>query len=131
MDDDRERLRSLASAEAPKRLDAARSLAQSPDASAAVALLTALADTNDEVRQWANEALENLGEPSLEHLTALLESTVSDNNDQAYWAITLIGRLGPRAIQARAELARLAEMHQMPEIRRRAVWALQRIGTPK
>ncbi len=117
----------LQNGDEPARLAAAQWLAQRPTAHAAVALVGAVADNSDEVRQWAAEALENLGPPAAVQLPDLLQYARSENDDQAYWAATLIGRVGTRSHSARAALSELAANHRSASVRQRAQWALKSI----
>jgi hypothetical protein len=112
----------------PTRLAAAQWLAQHPTSIATVVLVGALADDCEEVRTWAGEALENLGPPSADQLDDLLQYVRSESEDQAYWAATLIGRLGPHGRSAVTRLSELAANHPSANVRRRIQWALEAIG---
>lgn len=124
------RLRSSASA--AERATAAQRLAilgDVPEAAlAAIPLIEACADADDQVRQWAEGALENLGPPRVEDLAALVSILESDRPSQAYWAATLLGRLGPRAASARHALSQIATHHADADVAKRAASALKKIA---
>ncbi|WP_164102037.1 HEAT repeat domain-containing protein [Candidatus Laterigemmans baculatus] len=96
----------------------------------AVPLVHATGDADDSVAMLAAEALEMLGPPpaaALPELVAVLDA--AEDGEVVYWAVTLIGRLGPRGAAATESLTRtLSESPYLP-VRERAAWALARIGT--
>lgn len=95
---------------------------------AAVALVEAMGDPDDHVKNWVNAALEGLGPPSAEDLQPLVRLLTHESPDVAYWAATLLGRLQPAAAPAVAALAAaLTNRPEMP-VRQRAAWALGEIG---
>jgi HEAT repeat protein len=119
----------LESGDAGVRAAAAERLARlGPEArGAAVALVRACGD-EPAVREWAVAALEELGTPpagDVGPLAALIENTQAD---VAYWAATLLGRLGAEAAPAAALLAAALANGRDPSVRQRAAWALGRIG---
>jgi len=120
------------SASAAERANAAQRLATLGDApeaaAAAVPLVEACADADDQVRQWVDGALENLGPPRVEDLAALVSLLESDRPSQAYWAATLLGRLGPRAASARHALSQIATHHADANVAKRAASALKKIA---
>jgi HEAT repeat protein len=118
----------LRSADEKTRLAAAEALARTPRPEAGVALVAALADSSDDVRQWVSEALENLGPPPRAQLGELAALLKHANDDVAYWAATLIGRLGSDGKSARTALAERANAAGSPEVSKRARWALEKIG---
>ena len=89
----------LNSPDPAERSNAAEQLARlGPEArAAAVALVRACADEAEPVREWAVSALEELGPPSVSDLKELTFLLRDDNVDLAYWAATLLGRLGEEA----------------------------------
>jgi HEAT repeat protein len=102
-----------------------------PDAqAAAVPLVRASADVDEEVRQWATAALEELGPPALSDLQALAPLLDEENADVGYWAATLLGRLGEEAAPAVGPLAEALSAHPAISVRQRAAWALGKIGPP-
>jgi len=115
---------------AAERGEAARLLCQAGPAanSAAVALVHAVGDDDEDVRQWATAALEDLGPPPLDDLHRLGEVLSQPQADRAYWAATLIGRLGPEGQAAVAALAATVGSKQPLTVQQQAVWALGQIG---
>lgn len=112
-----------------QRLAAAKQLAgmELEAAPAGVALIEACGG-GDELREWANSALESMGPPPRKLLAGLIPLLADARLDVAYWAATLIGRLGPEAGSARESLqsCELTSAHEA--VRKRASWALVRIG---
>ena len=106
----------------------------------AVELAKAAGDANDAVAMAAAEALEMLGAPPLNLLGQLLELAQSattkpidprgtTEGETAYWAVTLIGRLGPAAAPATDCLTKILTQSAYLPVRERAAWAIARIGT--
>jgi HEAT repeat protein len=120
----------LSSKEPGERAAAAEQLAHRGELArgAAVALVRACADDQEEVREWVVAALEGLGPPAAEDLGKLAELTADASDDICYWAATLLGRAGRAASDAVATLANLLAKRPSPEVRRRAAWALGQIG---
>ena len=87
------------------------------------------ADPDDEVRQWATAALEQLGPPRVEQLTSLITALEGPSPDIVYWAATLLGRMGPDAALAVGPLTRLLESSAAAPVYQRAAWALGKIGS--
>ena len=96
---------------------------------ASVALVQAIADDNESVRQLANSALEGCGPPPQEAVDDLEHLLTSANVDIAYWAATLLGRLEAGAVQAVESLKTAAAEHPSDVVRKRATWALGKIAT--
>ncbi len=98
---------------------------------AAVALACAAGDSDAEVRETAVAALEGLWPPPPELLPELVGLLEDDRADTAYWAATLLGRLGRAAVAAVSPLTTAAaEKSHNLAVRERCVWALGRIGPP-
>ena len=95
---------------------------------AAVALVRAAGDRDELVREYVVAALEELGPPTKEDVTALAELLASDEADVAYWAATLLGRLETAGESAAAMLAAALVPERPLEVRQRAAWALGKIG---
>jgi HEAT repeat protein len=96
---------------------------------AAVPLSRACDDEDEEVRQWAAEALEGLGPPDIADGPALAEIACDlRRRDAAYWAATLLGRLGKRGAFAGDSLAKALCEHPTLAVRERAAWALGQVG---
>jgi HEAT repeat protein len=95
---------------------------------AAIALVKATGD-DPSISTWAIAALEELGAPPPMAVGELAQQTKSDQELVAYWAVTLLGRLGPAA--AAAETSLLAALTQSPHlaVRERAAWALGLVGS--
>ncbi|MFM8284738.1 MAG: HEAT repeat domain-containing protein [Planctomycetaceae bacterium] len=120
----------LGSPDVAMRVDAAEQLCRAGSAAApAVAdLVRACGDGNDQVREWAGAALEDLGAPptdTLPHLVPLVESPAPLS---AYWAVTLLGRAGAAAAAALPHLTRRLAGPGEPAVRQRVAWALGKIG---
>ena len=122
----------LAAPEAPRRAAAARKLTKlGPDGSAAAsALVRTAGDADEQVREWAVAALEELGAPPQQELDALCDLLQSPQADIGYWSATLLGRLGAAAASAVPMLADALAKSPAPSVRQRAAWALGRIGPP-
>ena len=120
----------LGAARSDKRLAAAENLAHLADGAqeAAVALVHAVADEDDEVREAVVAALEDLGPPKAAHVQELTPLVVDANADVGYWAATLLGRLGEEAAPAIATLTAALAAPAPLVVRQRAAWALGNIG---
>lgn len=94
----------------------------------AMALVRACGDTEEEVRNWASAALEELGPPRLADLAALAHLLADDHEEVSYWAATLLGRLEAEAAAAVPDLVHVLEQSASLAVRQRAAWALGRIG---
>lgn len=120
--------KALGSSDVAIRAAAAEQLAHlAEEAQPAAVELVEACDAPAEVREWANAALEGLGPPAiadLDRLTALLNS---ESLDVAYWAATLLGRLGTDGTKAVPALERLAKDSPHETVRRRAAQALAKI----
>ncbi len=84
---------------------------------AVVPLLCALADEDDEVRDWVTETLENLGPPELtdaEEILHLLASTAEA--DIQFFALKLLGRLEVFGARHFAPLVRLRDKLHTPVV---------------
>jgi len=111
-----------------RRAGAAQLLAaMGTDAAPAAAALVARA-SDHAAGEWCVAALEEMGPPSPADLESIQSHLESPNELSAYWAATLIGRLGPAAADAIATLERLATDDSPQSVRQRAVWALGKIG---
>lgn len=121
---------SLADPDPVRRAQAAADLAQlGPKAArAATALVWASGDESEEVRKWVVRGLECLGRPHPTDVERLSELLTDLNPDVAYWAATLLGRLGPDAAPAVQALASALVLFPIA-VRRRVAWALGEIGS--
>lgn len=113
-----------------ERIEAARGLSQAgaDAASAALPLLEAAGDDDEELRQWASAALEELGPPQLADRDSLARRLSDANSDRAYWAATLLGRLESDAAPVLAQLETAARESPHLVVRQQAVWAIGRMG---
>ena len=120
----------LVSPDVSRRRVAAEQLAQNLDAAreAAVELARAAGDDDEQVRQWASTALEDLGAPRAADVPRLVELLSYDRADAGYWAATLLGRLGADAAPAVPDLAAALGPERELGVRERAAWALGRLG---
>lgn len=85
--------------------------------------------SDDEVRQWAAEALENsviATAADVPDLIRLLQS--SRDGEVVYWTATLLGRVGHPAAEAVSALERCLNESMYLPARERAAWALRQIG---
>ena len=95
---------------------------------AAVALVLACGDEDEEVRQWATAALEGMGAPEASDVGPLTSFLAGRSPDVGYWAATLLGRLKTEAAVAVDALARALSESPHLAVRQRAAWALGEIG---
>ncbi|MFM7072071.1 MAG: HEAT repeat domain-containing protein [Planctomycetota bacterium] len=119
----------LAAFEAFRRVAAAERLARLAEGAAGVAaaLVKATGDDEEAVREWAVAALEACGPPPADSGDELILLLDSPSLDVAYWAATLLGRLGQATDAATSALARSAAGSPHSAVRRRAAWALEKI----
>jgi HEAT repeat protein len=120
----------LSTGDAAARAAAAERLARLGEAAqlAAVALVKALADADEPLLDWVTAALEGLGPPRTSDLAELASLAAHQHLDTAYWAVTLLGRAGAAAIAHRDAIAGVARQHPEVAVRRRAEWALAKLG---
>jgi HEAT repeat protein len=123
-------LGSLSASDAATRSQAAEQMAVlGPDAQpAAVALVLACGDEDEEVRQRATAALEGMGPPETCDVRQLASLVEGRSPDVGYWAATLLGRLKYNAAAAVDALARAVAESPYLSVRQRAAWALGEIG---
>jgi HEAT repeat protein len=120
----------LSAADAATRADAAERLCRAGlDAvPAAVPLVKACGDADDQARDWAVAALEELGSPPPDAIGDLTALVGSGNALVAYWATTLLGRSGQAAAAATGALAAALDSGGDPAVAERAAWALGKVG---
>ncbi len=112
-----------------RRLAAENLCRQAGDSgSVAVAIVQAAADPDEGVREWVVAALEELGPPLAEQCDELATLVGHTESDIAYWAATLLGRLGEDASPAVQRLADVLEESTTNHVRERIAWALSKIG---
>ena len=121
---------SLASSDLAARREAAESFARlGPDAvPAAVSLVKACDNDDEQVRNWVVAALEELPPPNVADAAALEALVTGTNLDVAFWATTLLGRMESAAASAVPALAAAVADHPELVVRQRAAWALGKIG---
>jgi HEAT repeat protein len=121
------------------RASAAEQLAKLADdaQAAAVQLVTTMGDADSTVRDWVYAALESLGPPRAEDASSLAQLVNDKRLDVAYWAVTLLGRLGAAAGFSSGDVAPVVsaltavlQSHAEVAVRERAAWALGQIGAP-
>jgi len=112
------------------RLAAAEQLARAGEEAAqgAVPLVKACGDADEQVREQAVAALEELGPPPSAAIADLIPLVAATGPLTAYWAITLLGRSGQAAAAAVAALTERLGPPAPPEVAQRAAWALGKIG---
>ena len=81
---------------------------------------------------WAHAALESLGPPAANDAAALAKLLSDEALDVAYWAATLLGRLGEDDGSSCGAVVKplVTALEHYPEsaVRERAAWALGQIG---
>lgn len=97
-------------------------------APAAVALVRACADADDDVREHAVAALEDLGPPPADAIAQLVPLIVHTDPIVGYWATTLLGRAAEDAASAVSALAQCVDSTADLAVRQRAAWALGKMG---
>lgn len=119
----------LRSGDPATRLDAAERICHMAEdaAPAAVDLVRACTDADEQVREWVVAALEGLGAPPEASIPALAGLATSENPLAAYWAITLLGRAGQAAKSAVPAVTACLQSKD-EAVRRRAAWAIEKIG---
>ena len=121
----------LGSPQETARADAAERLSQLDPAQmrgAALVLVEACGDESEAVREAAVGALEEMGPPDSEVLDGLTALLAGPSADVAYWAATLIGRLGSNGAAAVPALIGALENSAHQNVRQRVARALGKIG---
>lgn len=113
---------------AAERLEAVERLARAPEAAqpAAVLLVQMASDENEQVREWATAALEELGPPP-QNCVAPLAELLHGLPSTAFWAATLLGRLPSAPEPITMKLVWALEEHAESQVRQRAAWALGKL----
>ena len=81
----------------------------------------------ESVRESAIAALEEMGPPRTDAAQPLSELAADTNELVAYWAVTLLGRLGLEAKSVAPALVSVLESSSHLAVRQRAAWALGQI----
>ena len=121
----------LGSPQEAARAEAAEKLSQlDPEQAraASLVLVEACGDESEAVREAAVGALEEMGPPDPEVLDGLTVLLAGPKADVAYWAATLIGRLGSDGVAAVPALNAALEDSPHQNVRQRAARALGKIG---
>jgi HEAT repeat protein len=121
----------LGSADPVARAAAAERLARMAEdaAPAAVAIVRACGDADEQVREHAVAALEDLGPPPAEVIGQLIDLVAYSDPLVAYWSTTLLGRAGEDASSAVPALAGCLSSPADLSVKQRAAWALGKIGS--
>jgi HEAT repeat protein len=121
-------LQGLRSQKAEERAAAAEALSHLGEeaAPAAVPLVECCSD-EESVSQWAVAALESLGPPPEDSISALEKLATSEHALVAYWAITLLGRCGETAQASQQMLTSILNESNEISVRQRAAWCLGEI----
>lgn len=98
------------------------------DASDAAVDLVRASGDDQAVSNWAVAALEDLGTPPISTVESLTALALDKNAIVAYWAATLLGRLGPDATNSQATLASVLTTSPEVAVQERIAWALGKIG---
>jgi HEAT repeat protein len=116
------------------RAEAAEALAHLAEGAqaAAVPLVQAMGDADEDVRNWALAALESLGPPRIEDAPLLSKFAADPRLDVAYWAVMLLGRFGGMSVPAQPQilsaLTAALDRHAEIAVRQQAAWALGKFG---
>lgn len=92
-------------------------------------LLECLADSDEEVRNWASEAVENLDSPSPAYAAQISKYVTSPVDDVAFWALKLLGRMGEEALSQESIIAMALKPERAIVVRQNAAWALGKLGS--
>jgi HEAT repeat protein len=126
----------LASGDPFARIEAARQLAQaqSTPIEAAAELVRALENPyDDRLTPWVEAALEKIESPPAQQSPQFIQILqrflqTSNSPDAAFWATTMLGRIGSGAATAVPSLIALLDRVDHPNVQFRAAWALGKIG---
>ncbi|MBX9787327.1 MAG: HEAT repeat domain-containing protein [Pirellulales bacterium] len=131
-DDITKLIEQLGGADATERAAAAEALArlETSASEAAVPLVRAAADGDEATHDWAVAALEGVGRPPAGSAAELAKLLADSRPDVAYWAATLLGRLGANAASAVPALAAALKATSGTSVQERAAWALGKVGPP-
>ncbi len=129
-------LERLAQGDLNSRIEAARQLAQvgtTPPAAAAELVRTLENPYEERLMQWVEAALENIATPpadQTEPLKQIVDRFLNESTypDAAFWAATMLGRIGRGAATAVPTLTALLGRTDHPNVQFKAAWALGKIG---
>ncbi len=113
-----------------ERIARLQALANDSEAAAkmAVELIDCVVDADEEIRNWASEALENLEAPLASDAAKIAKQISNPADDAAYWALKLLGRLGEEAKSQEAQIAAALKPERSLTVQQNAAWALGKIG---
>jgi len=94
---------------------------------AIIALVQSCGSANEDLCNWCSAALEEVGPPAVEQIDELALLASSASSDVAFWAATMLGRAGALAMPAVSVLTERSQDGSMPEVQKRAAWALEKI----
>jgi len=94
---------------------------------AIVALVQHSGSADEDLCNWCTAALEEIGPPTVEQIDELALLASSANSDVAFWATTSLGRAGSLATSATTILKQRSNDASTPEVKKRAIWALEKI----
>ncbi|MGL4514377.1 MAG: HEAT repeat domain-containing protein [Lacipirellulaceae bacterium] len=114
--------------EMPDRLAAIEEINLAGEGAATIAAAVVQACDEPELAPLCVGVLEELGPPAEGQLAALATLLASPIDDCVYWAATLLGRCGAKSAPHVGPVSAVAERHTSESVRRRAVWALGKIG---
>ena len=93
-------------------------------------IFAAIQSEQEELVNWATEALENMGPPLKSDIVWLGEIASNDSPDVIYWAVTLLGRSEDSIDSVQDALTRVfVAAKSTPTNRRRAILALAKVLT--
>jgi hypothetical protein len=119
----------LRSDDVKERARAAEEVCRAGLTSAEVTIeLIRAADDDDSVSQWATAALEAIETPPPVTAAELARLVAADHEASAYWAATLLGRIGGEAVDSESSLAMAVTNSNHQAVKERAAWALARVG---
>jgi hypothetical protein len=110
--------------------DVLRAWSNDPDAAKSnLRSILAALKADESISEWANEALENCGEPLDSDLDFLAQAARDQDSSTAFWACTLLGRSGARANALQGSLIAVLESKTAQlALRQQAALALASIG---
>lgn len=113
-----------------ERIARLQALANDPEAAAKVAveLIDCVVDADEEVRNWASEALENLETPLVSEAANIAKHVSNSADDAAFWALKLLGRLGEEVRSQEAQIAAALKPERSLVVQQNAAWALGKTG---
>jgi HEAT repeat protein len=119
----------LRSSDLEERATAAESLCHAgPEAAPAILELVQACADDETVSEWAAAALEEFGPPPAEFRDPLTRIAATGAASSVYWAVTMLGRLGPAGIASEQAIVSLLQDSPDAAVQERAAWALGEMG---